>query len=48
MAAFVVEAADPELALDLVPELELAVVEVASLVAIVVAAAAIFNDAAET
>lgn len=60
MAALVEDAADPELVLELVPELvtvrevvpkvevELALVEVASLVAIVVVAAAIFEDAEET
>lgn len=58
MAALEVVAADPGLVLELIPELapelvpeielELTVVEVASLVAIVVVAAAIFDDAEET
>jgi hypothetical protein len=54
MAALVVEATDPEIALELVPdlvpevELELAVVKIASLMAMVVVGAAIFDDAEET
>jgi hypothetical protein len=58
MAALLVEVADPELVWELVPpvaelapeeaELELALVDVASLLATVALVAAIFDDAEET